>query len=200
VDPCTPRRAPIEGSLRIGDPRRRALQRGDHSALLFQRPFDVALDGISIREPEGEEFLRARTVRLEVTVLRRPWRVVIDRALLADGAWRMASKKLGQQATVAFRSIPAGGRAQCRAPAPPGPPPRQGPLLILHEATLRNLDVVLSFPSWAVALDSVNAHGSVEVRGAAESTQILFDVRDVRNRQRRLPAGRPGRRDTRGSL
>src|SRR6185436_2297359 len=45
---------------------------GTIPALIFQRRFDVALDGISIREPEGEEFFRARKVRLEVTVLRRP--------------------------------------------------------------------------------------------------------------------------------
>jgi hypothetical protein len=154
---------------------------GTVPALLFQRPFEVALDGIRIREPEGQEFFAARTVRLEVTVLRRPWRVVIDRAVVADGNWRMASRRLGEQATVALRSIPPGGRAECRAPAPPPEPPsRQGSFLTLREARLQNVSVVLSFPSWAVTLDSVSAHGSVEVRGGPEAAQFLFDVRDVR--------------------
>jgi hypothetical protein len=152
---------------------------GTVPALIFQRPFEVALDGIHIREPDGQEFFAARTVRLKLTVLYRPWRVVIERALVADGTWRMASR-LGEQTTVALRSIPPGGRAECRAPAPPSEgPSRQGSFLTLREARLQNVSVVLSFPSWAVSLDSVSAHGSLEVRGAPEATQFLFDARDV---------------------
>src|SRR5262249_42230080 len=48
-------------------------------ALLFQRPFRVALDGIEIREPDGNYLIAARTVRFDIAFLRHPWRMVVER-------------------------------------------------------------------------------------------------------------------------
>src|SRR5579862_3934671 len=80
------------GTIEIGGGH---LDMGAIVALLRQRPFEVALDDVRIREPLGDEFVRVHTVRLHMTVLRHPWHVVVDRARLADGAWRLVDHGLG---------------------------------------------------------------------------------------------------------
>ena len=169
-------------------------------ALIRQRPFDVALDGVRIREPEGPDLFRARVVRLRVAVLRNPWRVVIQQAHVADGAWSLVSrggKAKEERITSALQPIPVGGLSACRGMAPQkvGTPSPIGSLVRIESATLQNIKLVLSFPFWAVKLDALDAHGSVEARGTPDGIEILFDVRDIRARQggslRIGPDGRP---------
>ena len=150
-------------------------------ALLRQRPFEVAVDGVAIRTPAGEDMFHARTVRAHVTVRRRPWRVEIDRGLVADGAWSLVDKGFGEPLAAALDRVPPGGRAQCGQPKPPEPekPPRQGDLVVIRGMTLRDFTIVLSFGAWAVKLDSTDARGSLQVRGQGTQTQWLFDVRDL---------------------
>jgi len=150
-------------------------------ALLFQRPFPVTLDGLRIREPDGNDFVRAKTVRATLAVLRRPWRLVIDRISIADGSWQLVDKGLGEPITQALTKIPAGGRAQCGRPAPPaGAPPTPGSKLTVRAVELRNVSVRLSFRAWEVVLGAVDARGRVEVvRATSGEARILFDVRDV---------------------
>ncbi len=166
-------------------------------ALIFQRPFDVALDGVRILEPEGDTLFRAGAVRLRMAVLRKPWRLVVERALVADGAWQLESQGVGQLLTAALESLPAAGRGACRLPPPKeGETPTPiGSLIRIESVTLQNISLELSFSSWAVKLDGLNAHGTMELRGTAEGAQILFDARDVqarRNGSLRIgPAGTP---------
>lgn len=166
----------------------RLIVRGGHvsptlaPALLLQRPFDVALDRVRILEPEGYELFHAVKVRAVVTVRWRPFHVVVDRLFVSDGRWRLANKGLGRPITEAFRKVPPGGRDQCTQPVPPeeARPPAPGPRLVVKETVIERVTVILSFPAWAVTLHEVDAHGTVEVRGAPSGTQILFDGRDIR--------------------
>ncbi len=167
-------------------------------ALIFQRPFDVALDGVLIREPEGDDLFRARTVRMRMAVLRKPWRVVVQRARIADGAWRLESQHEGELLIAAFERVPAAGRRACRLPAPPQehqPPPPLGSLIRLESVTLQNVSLLLAFSDWAVSMNALDAHGTLEARGTPDGVQLLFDARDVRARRggslRIGPAGRP---------
>jgi hypothetical protein len=150
-------------------------------ALIFQRPLDVALDGVHIREPDGNDLFHADTVRTTLAVRRHPWRVVVDRALIANGAWRLVDKGLGEPITQALARIPPGGRAECAHPraSPPGPQPSPGPKLAVRGLELRNVTVLLSFPSWGVRVDGVNARGTVDVLRTSRGIQLLFDARDV---------------------
>jgi hypothetical protein len=155
-------------------------------ALLSGRPFDVVLRGTRIREPDGNALFRARTVRARLAVHRNPWRVVVEHALVSDGAWRLVDEDTGEPITQALRKIPPGGRDACRIPAAPEPPPGGRPigsLVTVQAVTLRHVSVLLSFPSWAVALDDVDAHGTVDVRSAREGAQVLFDARDITTRK-----------------
>jgi hypothetical protein len=165
-------------------------------ALLRQRPFDVALDGVRIREPEGDDIFRAETVRLRLAVLRNPWRAIVEQARIADGTWRLVSRGEGEVLTVtaALQSVPAAGRSACRVPAPPLEQPRPiGSFVRIEAVTLQDVTLVLSFPSWAVTLEALDAHGTLETRGTGDGIQVLFDARDVRTRKHGLlrvgPAG-----------
>jgi len=163
-------------------------------ALIRQRPFDVALDGVRIREPEGDDLFRARTVRLRLAVRRKPWRVVVESARVAHGAWRLVDRVEGQGLTAALESLPAAGRGACGAPSiVPEKPPPIGSLVRIEAVTLQDISLVLSFPAWAVALDALDAHGALEARGTPDGVQFLFEARDVRTRQHGLlrigPAG-----------
>ena len=152
-------------------------------ALIRQHPFDVALDGVRIREPEGDDLFRAQTVRLRLAVRRNPWRVVVEHARIANGAWRLAGRAEGQVLTAALEPVPAGGRAACRVPAPPPEkPPPIGSLVRIEAVTLQDITLVLSFPDWAVTLDALDAQGTLEARGTPDGVQLLFDARDVRTR------------------
>lgn len=150
-------------------------------ALLFQRPFSVALDGLRIREPDGDTFVRAKTVRATLAVLRHPWHLVIDRIAIADGSWQMVQKRGGEPITQALMEIPAGGRAQCGRPGPfVGVPKTPGSKLEFRAVELRNISVRLSFAAWDVVLGAVDAHGTVEaVRATDRTPWILFDMREV---------------------
>jgi hypothetical protein len=86
-------------------------------ALLFQRPFDVVLEGTHMRELDGSDTFRARSVRARLSVHRHPWRVIVERAVISDGGWRLVDKGLGQPLTEALRKIPPAGRAVLGAPA-----------------------------------------------------------------------------------
>jgi hypothetical protein len=166
-------------------------------ALILQRPFDVALDGVRIREPEGGDLFRAGAVRLRMAVLRKPWRLAVERGRVADGAWQLASQGVGQLLTAALEKIPAAGRAACRVAAPEenAAPTPIGPLIRVESLALHNISLSLSFPFWAVKLDGLDAQGSLELRGTAEGAQIFFDARDVQTHGlgslRIGPAGTP---------
>lgn len=153
-------------------------------ALIRQQPFDVALDGVRIREPEGTDLLRAQTVRLRMAVRRRPWRVVVEQARIADGAWRLVSRGEDRWLTAALESVPHAGRSACgvRMPEETATPPPIGSLVRIESVSLRNILLVLWFPAWGVTLDALDAHGTFEARGTRDGIQILFDARDLRMR------------------
>lgn len=173
-------------------------------ALILQRPFSIALDGVRVREPEGDDLFRARELRLHLTLRRHPWQVVVDRARVAGGMWRMVSRGNGVPLTVALAEIPAAGRGACRAPAPPktpgetpDTPPRLGPLFTIQAVTLHDVSLVLSFPEWGVAFDALDARGSLNVRGTRDGAQVLFDAHDVQtSREGSLRIGPAGKRET----
>ena len=77
-------------------------------ALLRQRPFEVALDDLVIKSPQGEEMFRAHTVRANMNVRRRPWRLEIDGALLADSSWKLIDRGFGEPLTAALDRVPSG--------------------------------------------------------------------------------------------
>jgi hypothetical protein len=165
-------------------------------ALLSGHPFDIVVQGARVTEPDGNDMLRARTIRLRAVVRRNPWRVVVERAFVSDGGWRLVDNNLGEPITQALRPIPPGGRDACRIPAPPAPPApgrRPGPLLTVQAVTLQHVSLVLWFPSWGVTFDDLNARGTLEIRNAREGPQVLFDARDVTARKGgTLRVGPPG--------
>ena len=150
-------------------------------ALLRQRPFEVALDGVVIKTPEGEEMFRARTIRANMNVLRRPWRLEIDGALLANSTWKLADEGFGEPLMTALDRVPRGGRSQCGAPKPEQPPkaPTQGDIVIIRNLALRDVSVVLSFSVWAVSLDSTDAEVGITMTGKGMETETLFDVHNI---------------------
>ncbi len=153
-------------------------------ALIRQRPFDVALDGLRIREPESGDLFRAQTVRLRLAVLRKPWRVVVENARVADGAWKLVNHGEGQLLTAALEPLPAAGRSACRVPpSTPGKPPPLGSLVRVEAVTVQDMTLVLSFPAWALTLEAIDVQGTMEVRGTPDGVQLLFDARDVRTRK-----------------
>ena len=93
-------------------------------ALLRQRPFEVVIEGVALKTPRGEDIFHAGTVRTKVTVQRRPWRLVFDDGLIADGKWQLIDEGFGDPLMATIQPVPDGGRAQCGAPEPPKPPGR----------------------------------------------------------------------------
>ncbi|HMF43919.1 MAG TPA: hypothetical protein VKQ32_24770 [Polyangia bacterium] len=150
-------------------------------ALLRQRAFDVVVDGPRIREPGGHDMFRARIVRARVAVHRHPWRVVVEHVLVSDGTWQLVDEGLGAPITQALRKIPHGGRDACRIkPQPEAPRERGvGSVITVERADFQRMSVLLSFPMWEVALPSIDAHGTVELRNVHDWTQILFEARDI---------------------
>ena len=151
-------------------------------ALLRQRPFEVVIEGVDLKTPGGEDIFHAGTVRTKVTVQRRPWRLVFDDGLIADGKWQLIDEGFGDPLMATIQPVPDGGRAQCGAPEPPKRhgPQQQGDLVTIKSLALRNVTLVLSFDDWAVTLDSIDAVGGLSVRGKGPRRQRLFDVTGVR--------------------
>ncbi len=151
-------------------------------ALLRQRPFEVVIEGVDLKTPGGEDIFHAGTVRTKVTVQRRPWRLVFDDGLIADGKWQLIDEGFGDPLMATIQPVPDGGRAQCGAPEPPKRhgPQQQGDLVTIKSLALRNVTLVLSFDDWAVTLASIDAVGGLSVRGKGPRRQILFDVTGVR--------------------
>ena len=175
-------------------------------ALVRQRPFEVALDGLRVLDPRGAVVVHARTARLQVAVLRRPWRLVVDDARLVDGGWKLVSAAPGEPPGViaAFRTPPdPGGREACMAPTakrpakPAARPPTKGTPFAVRGVTLDDISVELSFPAWGLALSAVDARGTLEVRTMSDGTRLLFDAREAQtDRGGHLRIGPAGKRMT----
>jgi hypothetical protein len=149
-------------------------------ALILRRSFNVTAIGVHVREPDGSDLFRAEKVGARLRVGWRPRRLVVEGGEIADGAFRLFSRGKGQPSTVALSRVPSGGRAQCLAP--PEEPRRRaghGQLLDVPRVTVRNVSIALSFPKWAVTLDSTDAEGTLRVVATPTGTNILFDARDV---------------------
>jgi hypothetical protein len=188
------------GSVSIGDGH---FGWGVVPALLFQKPFLVAIDDLQVRTHGGDTVLAARTSRLHVIVRRRPWRVVVTNAQFADGQWELAVERPKQpiRLVIALRRLPPdGSRAMCNVMKPPVMPPGQGqvePVVSAFALTLQNIDIRMSFPLWGLELAATNASGAVEVHKTSEGLGFLFDARNVlSNGGGSLRIGRTGQRAT----
>ncbi|HVR03501.1 MAG TPA: hypothetical protein VMT47_15295 [Polyangia bacterium] len=163
--------------------------------LLLGRPFAVDLRGLRVAGPDGGEVLAAEHLSADVDVARNPWRIVVARALVSRGRWRLSVDDTNGGFLGVFRAVPAGAtRAACLAPAPrrrgPRPPPSTGASLVVRDARLEEIDVELDFPVWGLALPRVRAIGSLAL-GTPGGEGFTFDVRDATAPGGRLRAG-PG--------
>jgi hypothetical protein len=188
--------APLCGSVRIG---------GGHLAatglfdLILGRRARLEIDGLRLFTPAGEEVIAAGRVVAEVTVERNPLRVLVDDMTLDRVKWHLYQRAAGGVTlSEVFRRVPQGGsRAQCLVPIVPPPPPpprsRQPPVHLptggtpfaveIRGATVREVDLLLDFRTWALALPDVDALGSLSFSADADGRPSLaFEVTELEAR------------------
>jgi hypothetical protein len=153
-------------------------------SLLRQRPLGLVLEGVHVRDPDGREVLAAGRVRVTASVLRHPWRVVVEQAWVTGASWKLAQAKVKGQLSgfaAAFRPLPDSGPGACLVPgARRSRPPGTRSLVEVRAVSLEDTSIQLSFAAWGLTLSGVDAHGTLDIRATPERTVFLFDARDVR--------------------
>ena len=161
--------------------------------LLLGRPVEITLAGVRVTAPDGRAVLSSAHLSAIVTIHRRPWRITVVSAHVEDGLWRLAvSIENGRVGFAeAFRREPTGkSGAACLAPSAARSSPRNASdsaggaanasaALTLQEVELKDMDVDLDFPTWALKLSRVRTHGSFSAGGARGQSGLLFSARQA---------------------
>lgn len=161
--------------------------------LAFGRPIAIVVHDLRIAGPDGRVVLAAAQLEASIEAHRRPWRIVIDDALMARGQWRLAIATDGSGSADAFRAVPEAGRAACldfsaarvRPPAAGG-----GGSVSIRSLEFQDVDAELDFPSWGLELGRTNALGTLSAGG--DGPPILFEAHDVVAASSTLRIGRAG--------
>ena len=132
-------------------------------ALARARPATIAIDEVSVTDPEGTEVLYARRASARVTIHRGPTRILIDDLVLDNARWRFARMKTERKVgfLASFESV---RRRAARAPARPG-----GFELAIAGAKLNGVDVTFDLPTWGLALRDVHATGALALKANAST-------------------------------
>jgi hypothetical protein len=161
--------------------------------LLLGRATAVAIDGLRLVAADGDEVLAAPHLRGRVAVRRGPWRIDIVEVTATGARWRLVEHAGGRMDLLdAFRPIPAGRtreacvlppqRSQARRSRPAAAPPRDGgsvpPAVRIHHASLVDLDLLLDFRTWGLALHGTRAEGSLAFDSGAVPP-LSFEVHGI---------------------
>src|ERR1700690_2523680 len=148
--------------------------------LALGRPLALVLNDVQIAGPDGRVVFAAARFEATVELHPRPWRIVIDDALIARGQWRLAVGPGAVGSTAAFLAVPEAGRAACLDP-PVARTYRPGVAgtgsISIRSLELQDVDTELDFATWGLSLVRANAEGALLVGG--DGPPILFDARDV---------------------
>jgi hypothetical protein len=142
-------------------------------ALLRERPAPLALDDLTITDPEGTEVLHIEHLTAAIEAHRRPTRVFVRDLELRDARWRFANmtgtKKVGF--LTAFESVPHGPRKAAKRSA--------GAEISIDGARLEGVEVTFDLPTWGLVLRDAHATAALGFRHKT----FTFEVKDVDVRQ-----------------
>jgi hypothetical protein len=161
--------------------------------LLLGRPWEITLDGVQVTAPDGRVVFSSAHLSAIVALHRRPWRITVVSAHVEHGLWRLGvSSENGSVGLMeAFRRAPArASRATCLAPptaqsssrgasGSAGGAANIGAAVTLQEVELKDMDVDLDFPTWALKLSRVQTHGSFSAGRAREHPDLLFNAHNA---------------------
>ncbi|HMF44529.1 MAG TPA: hypothetical protein VKQ32_27835 [Polyangia bacterium] len=137
-------------------------------ALVREQPAPLAVDDLTITDPEGTEVLHIEQVSARIEVRRRPTRITIHDLVIKDARWRFAtmkeSKKIGFVA--AFEGVPHAARK----PSKPS-----STELSIEGARLDGIDVTFDLPTWGLVLHDAHAIGAIGFKAKT----FTFEVKDV---------------------
>jgi hypothetical protein len=148
--------------------------------LALGRPLALVLNDVQITGPDGRVVFAAALFEATVEVHPRPWRLVIDDALIARGQWRLAVGPGAVGPAAAFLAVPEAGRAACLDPPAARvyrPAVAGTGSISIRSLELQDVDTELDFATWGLSLVRANAEGALLVGG--DGPPILFDARDV---------------------
>ena len=138
-------------------------------ALARAQPATIAIEEVTVTDPEGTEVLYARRASARVTIHRGPTRILIDDLVLDNARWRFARMKTERKVgfLASFESV---RRRAARAPARPG-----GFELSIAGAKLNGVDATFDLSTWGLALRDVHGTGAL----ALKANTFTFSVGDA---------------------
>ena len=137
-------------------------------ALVRQQPAPLALDDLTVTDPEGTEVLHVEQLSARIEVRRRPTRITVHDLVIKDARWRFASMKGAKKVgfIAAFEGVPHAARK----PSKPS-----STELAIAGARLDGVEVTFDLPTWGLVLHDAHAIGGLGVR----SKTFTFEVKDV---------------------
>jgi hypothetical protein len=138
-------------------------------ALVREQPAPLALDDLTITDPEGTEVLHVEHASARIEVHRGPTRIFVRELELRDVRWRFANmagtKKVGFIA--AFEGVTHAPRKPAKKVA--------GAELSIDGARLDGVDVTFDLPTWGLKLHDAHGIGAIGFK----SKTFTFEVKDV---------------------
>jgi len=138
-------------------------------ALVRQQPAPLALEDLTITDPEGTEVLHIDQLSARIEVRRRPTHIIVHDLLVKNARWRFANMKGARKVgfLTALESLPHGARKPSKKPA--------GAELSVDGARLDGVEVTFDLPTWGLVLHDAHAIGAIGFKAKT----FTFEVKDV---------------------
>ncbi|HEY4187536.1 MAG TPA: hypothetical protein VGP07_20835 [Polyangia bacterium] len=165
---------PTRGQLHVGGG---SWSWGSLWAFARGRPAPLALEQVSIIDPDGTPVFRANRLTASIEVLHGPEGVVVHELHVEGGVWRMARTK--DRSGIGFLQAFDPPR---HSPSAAKPAASGGGLRIfrLDDVRLEGLDVTFDLPGWALTLRDVHTHGRLAFeKAAAGPPAFTFEATDT---------------------
>jgi hypothetical protein len=138
-------------------------------ALLRGQPAALALDDLTITDPEAIEVLHIDHLSARIEVHRKPTRIIIHDLEIKDARWRFA--RMAKENKVGFLAAFEGVKKAARKPSKP---PTSTELSIAG-ARLEGIEATFDLPTWGLNLRDVHAIGALDFKGKT----FTFEVKDA---------------------
>ncbi len=159
-------------------------------AYAFGRPVPIAIEGLSVKDPEGVEVLRAQRLTTRLEINRKPLRVFMHDLRPGKAMWRFSRMKTQRRIgfLAAFMRQPppppppgTTPRPPAQPPAPPAPSAPGVPRAAfgIASAQLDGLEAIFDFWGWGLRLDDIKARGFLKIELGTGKPPITFDAREV---------------------
>ena len=138
-------------------------------ALVRGQPAALALDDLTITDPEATEVLHIDHLSARIEVHRKPTRIIIHDLEIKDARWRFA--RMAKENKVGFLASFEGVKKAARKPSKPATSTE----LSIAGARLDGIEVTFDLPTWGLNLRDVHAIGGLAFKGKT----FTFEVKDA---------------------